>query len=172
MSHGMPPTLIVKLKANAYLRLQNGNMSHKRQPLASMAAKKKGYNQTILDWYTKSATMPLKRVAQSPANYWGVYDMHGLIWEWTQDFNSNLVSGESRADSTLNQTMFCGSGAAGAPDPSDYAAFMRYGFRSSLQSQFALKKLGISLCKRLKNQPRLDKRPAKLHKTNQLVTIN
>ena len=83
--------------------------------------------------------MPLKRVAQSPANYWGVYDMHGLIWEWTQDFNSNLVSGESRADSTLNQTMFCGSGAAGAPDPSDYAAFMRYGFRSSLQSQFALK---------------------------------
>lgn len=110
-------------------------------------SQEKGYNQTILDWYTKSATVPLKRVAQSPANYWGVYDMHGLIWEWTQDFNSNLVSGESRADSTLNQTMFCGSGAAGAPDPSDYAAFMRYGFRSSLQSQFALKSLGFRCAK-------------------------
>ena len=140
------------------------NHSHQWQP-------RKGYNQTILDWYTKSAHHAIKGVAQSPANYWGVYDMHGLIWEWTQDFNSNLVSGESRADSTLNQTMFCGSGAAGAPDPSDYAAFMRYGFRSSLQSQFALKAWDFAVQK-IKNQPRLDKRPAKLHKTNQLVTIN
>lgn len=106
-------------------------------------SQEKGYNQKILDWYAKSATTPLVNVGQEKPNVWGVYNMHGLIWEWTQDFNSNLVSGESRADSNLNQGLFCGSGAAGAADPSDYAAFMRYGFRSSLESKFTLRSLGF-----------------------------
>ena len=103
----------------------------------------KGYNQKILDWYAKSSTKPLGNVGQEKPNIWGVYNMHGMIWEWTKDFNSNLVTGESRSDNTLNQEMFCGSGAAGAVDPSDYAAFMRYGFRSSLQSKFTLASLGF-----------------------------
>lgn len=102
-----------------------------------------GYTQRILDWYATSASKPLTKVAQSPANYWGVYDIHGMIWEWTYDFNSALVTGESRADSELNQQMFCGSGAAGAADPSDYAAFMRYAFRSSLQAPYTLAQLGF-----------------------------
>ncbi|MFT0214002.1 formylglycine-generating enzyme family protein [Pseudomonas sp. F1_0610] len=102
-----------------------------------------GYTQRILDWYATSATKPLANVAQNPANYWGLYDLHGLIWEWTYDFNSALVTGESRSDSSLNQQMFCGSGAAGAADPSDYAAFMRYGFRASLQAPYALAQLGF-----------------------------
>lgn len=106
-------------------------------------SKETGYNQKILDWYADSANKPLTDVGQDPANVWGIHNMHGLIWEWTDDFNSNLVSGESRADSNLNQGLFCGSGAAGAVDPSDYAAFMRYGFRSSLQSKFALASLGF-----------------------------
>lgn len=141
--------------ANAYCKAQGKRLPKvaeweyvaQASPTRINGSQEKGYNQTILDWYAKSATRSLKSVAQSPANYWGVYDMHGLIWEWTQDFNSNLVSGESRADSTLNQTMFCGSGAAGAADPSDYAAFMRYGFRSSLQSKFTLKSLGFRCAK-------------------------
>ncbi|MDO5770186.1 MAG: formylglycine-generating enzyme family protein [Psychrobacter sp.] len=104
-----------------------------------------GYNQRILDWYAKSggSRYQLGNVGQSPANYWGVKDMHGLIWEWTENFNNNLVTGESRSDSNLNQQMFCGSGAAGAADPSDYAAFMRYGFRSSLEAKYTVSSLGF-----------------------------
>lgn len=104
-----------------------------------------GYNQRILDWYSQSAgnNNRLNKVGQSPANYWGVKDMHGLIWEWTENFNNSLVTGESRADSNLNQQMFCGSGAAGAVDPSDYAAFMRYGFRSSLEAKYTVNSLGF-----------------------------
>ena len=102
-----------------------------------------GYNQTILQWYSKPTKTSLTPVAQRPANYWGVYDMHGLIWEWTEDFNSNLTTGESRGDSSLDQTLFCGSGAAGAADPSDYAAFMRYAFRSSLKATFTQANLGF-----------------------------
>lgn len=107
----------------------------------------KGYNQKILAWYGDSAKKPLTDIAQDKANFWGVHNMHGLIWEWTDDFNSNLVTGESRSDGSLNQGLFCGSGAAGAVDPSDYAAFMRYGFRSSLASKFALSSLGFRCAK-------------------------
>ena len=103
----------------------------------------KGYNQKILDWYAKAAKQPLVAVGQDEANYWGVHNMHGLIWEWTDDFNSNLISGESRGDSSVNKAIYCASGSVGAVDPSDYAAFMRYGFRSSLNAKFTLGSLGF-----------------------------
>ncbi|ART79778.1 formylglycine-generating enzyme family protein [Oceanisphaera avium] len=106
-------------------------------------SKEEGYTRRILSWYAKSATTELNTVGQSPANYWQVYDLHGLVWEWTQDFNSALVTGESRGDSTIDQGLFCGSGAAGSADPSDYAAFMRYGFRSSLKAAYTLGNLGF-----------------------------
>lgn len=103
----------------------------------------KDYNQKILDWYAKAAKLPLVEVGQDEANYWGVHNMHGLIWEWTEDFNSNLVSGESRGDSSVNKDLYCASGSDGAVDPSDYAAFMRYGFRSSLNAKFTIGSLGF-----------------------------
>jgi formylglycine-generating enzyme len=102
-----------------------------------------GYNQKILDWYAKAAKQPPTEVGKDEPNYWGVHNMHGLIWEWTEDFNSNLISGESRDDSSVNKDLYCASGSAGAVNPSDYAAFMRYGFRSSLNAKFTLSSLGF-----------------------------
>ena len=99
------------------------------------------YNQTILDWYAKP-TAP-RDVGQMPANFWGINDLHGLNWEWTEDFNSTLTSGESRADSSVNTELYCAAAAAGSTDPSDYAAFMRYGFRSSLSARFTISNLGF-----------------------------
>lgn len=106
-------------------------------------AQEKGYNQTILDWYAKASINAPGEVGQDESNYWGVHNMHGLIWEWTEDFNSNLISGESRNDSSVNQELYCASGSSGAINPSDYAAFMRYGFRSSLNAKFTLASLGF-----------------------------
>lgn len=103
----------------------------------------KGYNQKVLDWYAKAAKATLVNVGQDKANYWGVHNLHGLIWEWTEDFNSNLVSGESRGDSSVNKNLYCAAGTVGSVDPSDYAAFMRYGFRSSLNAKFTLGSLGF-----------------------------
>lgn len=103
----------------------------------------KGYNQKVLDWYAKAAKLTLVKVGQDKANYWGVHNLHGLIWEWTEDFNSNLVSGESRGDSSVNKNLYCAAGSVGSVDPSDYAAFMRYGFRSSLNAKFTLGSLGF-----------------------------
>jgi len=104
-----------------------------------------GYNQRILDWYAKPNLNA--SIGLTPKNYWGVKDLHGLIWEWTEDFNSNLISGESRADASIDTSLYCAAAATDAADPSDYAAFMRYGFRSSLQARFTISNLGFRCAK-------------------------
>lgn len=76
-------------------------------------------------------------------NAWGVWDLHGVVWEWTLDFNSALVSGESRGDASLERGLYCGAGASNAGDFGDYAAFMRYAFRASLQARYTTANLGF-----------------------------
>ena len=97
----------------------------------------------ILSWYSKP-DMELGH-AGGWKNFYGVYDMHGLVWEWVSDFNSALVTGESRGDAELERNLFCGGGAIFASEKQkrDYAAFMRYAFRSSLQGTFSLPRLGF-----------------------------
>jgi len=53
------------------------------------------------------------------------------------------VTGESRADQSIERTLYCGAGAAGATDFENYAAFMRYAFRSSLQASYCIANLGF-----------------------------
>lgn len=101
------------------------------------------YKQRILQWYSKPSGGTLSDVGKSNKNYYGVYDMHGLIWEWTLDFNTALVTGESREDSILDKNKFCGSGSLGAKDKLDYGAFMRFGFRSSLKGNYTVANLGF-----------------------------
>lgn len=97
----------------------------------------------ILAWYSSpSPAVPLP-IGSGMPNEFGAHDMHGLIWEWVDNFNEALITGESRADSGLERDLFCGSGSVGAADPSDYASFMRYAFRGSLQAGFCVKNLGF-----------------------------
>lgn len=106
-----------------------------------------GFNDAILEWYSQPSPDALPAVGMTAANYWGVYDLHGLAWEWVSDFNSALITGESRADSGLERKLYCGSGSVGSSDVSNYAAFMRYAFRSSLKAQYAVANLGFRCAK-------------------------
>ncbi|MCK9425329.1 MAG: formylglycine-generating enzyme family protein [Ignavibacteriaceae bacterium] len=107
------------------------------------------YKKAILRWYSLPNTKGLQAVGKSKPNYYHVYDLHGLIWEWVLDFNTALVTGESRGDTNLERNLFCGNGAVGSSDFSDYAAFMRFGFRSSLQATYAIHNLGFRCVKDL-----------------------
>ena len=113
------------------------------------ARSKKEFNKYIMSWYEKPKTY-LNPVGQTFRNYWGVYDMHGLVWEWTGDFNSIFLSGESRKDKATDKNLFCGSGSVNATDLMNYAAFMRYAFRGSLKANYTTKNLGFRCAKDLK----------------------
>jgi formylglycine-generating enzyme required for sulfatase activity len=94
-------------------------------------------------WYSRPTAARLAPVGSTFRNLYGIWDMHGLVWEWTADFSSAMVSGESRGDTALDKSLFCGSGAANAADFRDYAAFMRYAFRSSLSARYCVANLGF-----------------------------
>jgi formylglycine-generating enzyme required for sulfatase activity len=100
------------------------------------------YRQQILEWYGRPASK-LPDVDETQANYWQVYGMHGVVWELVSDFNTALVTGESRGDTQLDKNLFCGAGAASSVDPKDYAAFMRYAMRSSYSAHYTIESLGF-----------------------------
>jgi formylglycine-generating enzyme required for sulfatase activity len=107
------------------------------------------FRQAILRWYTTLGSAA-GRVGAGQPNVWGVYDLHGLVWEWVLDFNTAMVTGDSRADSGgLERGLFCGSGSQGARDLTDYPAFMRLGFRSSLSASYCVHNLGFRCAKDL-----------------------
>lgn len=101
------------------------------------------HNAKILAWYGKPASERPRRVGTLPPNHFGVRDLHGLQWEWVRDFARAMVTGESRADSSLDRGLFCGAGATGSADPRDYAAFMRFAMRSSLGGADTTRSLGF-----------------------------
>lgn len=108
------------------------------------------YNQYILSWYETARTF-LNPVGSGMKNVYGVYDLHGLVWEWTYDFSSVLLSSESRKGGNSDNNLFCGSSSIGATDLMNYAAFMRYAFRSSMKARFTSRNLGFR-CARNLNQ--------------------
>lgn len=106
------------------------------------------FQQRLLRWYSTPAPTRLPAVGSGPANYFGLRDLHGLVWEWVSDFDAPWAGVTmTGADSDK----FCGAGALGARDPAAYATFMRYGFRSSLQPDYCVGSLGFR-CARNANQ--------------------
>lgn len=95
----------------------------------------------ILDFYAHPRRA-VGSVRTGEANVWGVRGLHGVVWEWVEDFGASMVAADDRERSRFEDRV-CGAGAIGAGDPTEYATFMRYAFRSSLRAPFALGVLGF-----------------------------
>jgi sulfatase modifying factor 1 len=98
----------------------------------------------ILDFYsTPAVAASLRDVGAGRPNVYGIYDLHGLVWEWIGDFSASLVAVDSREKGEADRNRFCGATGASAQSPSDYAAFMRVAFRSSLEAAYTTSRLGF-----------------------------
>lgn len=106
-------------------------------------ANEPAWRAAVLAWFTTPTPSPLPAAGAGRPNFFGVRDLHSLVWEWVGDFNTALVTGESRADTGLERDLFCGAGSVGARDLTNYPAFMRAGFRSSLRANYTVANLGF-----------------------------
>ena len=96
----------------------------------------------ILDWYRKPNLPVLPNVKSTYQNQYGLYDMNGLIWEWTFNFNSFIASNDSRGSDEDELKNFCAGGALNVADKSDYATFLRFSYRGSLKGNYCIANLG------------------------------
>jgi formylglycine-generating enzyme required for sulfatase activity len=101
------------------------------------------FNRDLYAWLARPVPAVLPDTASARPNFHGVRGLHGLVWEWVDDFNTAMVTGESRGDGGLDRDLFCGAGAAGATDTANYAAFMRAALRSSLKANNTTSSLGF-----------------------------
>ncbi len=101
------------------------------------------WRQEILSWYSKAGGDRIRDVRNSPANYYDVFDAHGLVWEWVDDFNAFLVTGDNREQGGADQLQFCGAGAITMEEKENYAVLMRVAMLSALEARYTTRNLGF-----------------------------
>lgn len=111
----------------------------------------------FVSWFAAAAYAEWSRARLPSTAEWELALDRGLIrtatpglpssWEWVDDFDSVITSGESRGDGDPDKGLFCAGGAALATDPSDYAGFMRAALRASLKASYTLGSLGLRLAR-------------------------
>lgn len=101
------------------------------------------WRERILGWYSRSSRDGLPAIGKDPANAYGVQDMHGLVWEWVEDFNAMMVSADNRTQGDPDILKFCGAGAISMADRENYAILMRTAMLSSLTAESTTRNLGF-----------------------------
>lgn len=112
-----------------------------------VGADEPGFTARLLSWYSRRD--PLQHTRRSACSLWGVCEVHGRIWEWVEDFDSVLVTGDSRNAEDSKRSLFCGGASISASDATDYAAFIRYAFRSGLRASYTMPLLGFRIARNL-----------------------
>lgn len=107
------------------------------------------WRESILSWYSRPSNKALPRVGSQGANVYGVQDLHGLVWEWTDDYSALLMSADNRSQDDADKAKFCGAGALSMGDPENYAVLMRVAMLSSLEGSDATANLGFRCARTL-----------------------
>jgi formylglycine-generating enzyme required for sulfatase activity len=110
--------------------------------------------QRLVALYTTRPEARVGGAAEKFRNVYGVYALHGVVWEWTADFDGRSeepvahgardgMAGMDHGSGGHEHMLSCASAAIGASNAGDYAAFMRYQFRAGLTRSSAQQMLGF-----------------------------
>lgn len=80
-----------------------------------------------MTWYG-GAKKTVKIVGQGKPNNYGLYDLHGNVWEWVDDLAGNYSRKDARNPNSGNDNLGCGNVAN---DNGSYAWFLRAAVRSA-----------------------------------------
>lgn len=146
-----PVTWVSWFAANAYCEAQDARLPTWSEWEYAAAAdetrrdarKDPAWRERILSWYSRPSTAALPRTGLQAPNAYGVQDLHGLVWEWTDDYSSLLVSGDNRNQGDADKAKFCGAGALSMDDRENYAVLMRVAMLSSLEGNDTTANLGF-----------------------------
>ncbi|MCG2583825.1 formylglycine-generating enzyme family protein [Massilia sp. TS11] len=110
------------------------------------------WRSAILSWYARANPAQLPQVGAAK-NAYGVRDMHGLVWEWVDDFNALLVSADSRNQGDPSKLQYCGAGAISLQDRENFAVLMRVALLSALNGTSTTDNLGFRCARALNKEP-------------------
>lgn len=110
------------------------------------------WREKILTWYAKPSNGDVAAIG-GEANLYGARDLHGLVWEWVDDFNALLVASDSRDQDDPDRLKFCGAGALNLRDRDNYAVLMRIALLSSLKAVDTTPNLGFRCARPLAKAP-------------------
>jgi sulfatase modifying factor 1 len=96
----------------------------------------------ILGWYARSSRADVPAIGSGTRHLHGIRDLHGIVWEWTSDFNAWSGGGVNKRG-VKEDGLFCGGAPASAAPNTSYTTYMRWGFRGSLKPDYTVATLGF-----------------------------
>ena len=123
------------------------------------ATRDPAFSQRLVSLYTMRPEARAGGAGERFRNVYGVSALHGVVWEWTSDFDGapedehahaahaahgkGGMAGMKQGSREHEHMLSCASAAIGASNAGDYAAFMRYQFRAGLTRSSAQQMLGF-----------------------------
>ena len=97
-------------------------------------------------WYTGNSSSKTHPVGSKSANPWGLYDMHGNVWEWCLDWYGILAYGtDPKGSSSGSSRLFRGGSW------NDRAVYCTSSYRGSITPSYESNDLGFRLVRALSN---------------------
>jgi hypothetical protein len=108
------------------------------------------WRQTIIATLGRSPGSPLPAVGLKAPNFYGIHDLHGVVWEWVEDFDTLFMprghSEHEHADMAMSPgdtAMSCGAAALSVTDPENYPMILRLAVLSALNRTSTTADLGF-----------------------------